>query len=103
MDWSVLECSDQRNITANHGTEGANKNYLFWTDFEFNNRFPHISLSFAHIILVGGGKINLAMYTLQLLDDMRLRGTYSSNKNNHDTKPSSSGQPKFSKFHHSIQ
>ncbi|KAF8169981.1 hypothetical protein K438DRAFT_2061433 [Mycena galopus ATCC 62051] len=38
-------------ITANHGTEGANKNYLFWTVFEFDDQFPHIALSFAQVIL----------------------------------------------------
>ncbi|KAJ7939961.1 hypothetical protein B0H13DRAFT_1850162 [Mycena leptocephala] len=35
---------------ANHGTEGANENFLFWTVFEFGDRFPHIVLSFARII-----------------------------------------------------
>ncbi|KAJ7937880.1 hypothetical protein B0H13DRAFT_1852178 [Mycena leptocephala] len=42
---------------ANHGTEGANENFLFWTVFEFGDRFPHIVLSFARIIARSSGII----------------------------------------------
>ncbi|KAF8177157.1 hypothetical protein K438DRAFT_1846063 [Mycena galopus ATCC 62051] len=38
-------------FTANHGTEGANRNFLIWMDFEFIDRFPHNSLSSESITL----------------------------------------------------
>ncbi|KAJ7842088.1 hypothetical protein B0H13DRAFT_1909980 [Mycena leptocephala] len=38
-----------KHIIANVGTEGANENFLFWTLFEFRDRFAHISLMIARI------------------------------------------------------
>ncbi|KAJ7939960.1 hypothetical protein B0H13DRAFT_1850161 [Mycena leptocephala] len=41
---------ENKPLATNHGTEGANENFLFWMVFEFGDRFPHIVLSFAQII-----------------------------------------------------
>jgi hypothetical protein len=39
-------------ITANVGTEGATENFLIWTDFEFRDRIPFISLISSRIPMV---------------------------------------------------
>jgi hypothetical protein len=44
--------SYSRMITANVGTEGAAEKFLIWTDFEFRDRIPFISLTSSRIPMV---------------------------------------------------